>query len=75
MMIIIMMMIQRKKENLTVNVTLPPHTQTLLDSCHLSPWTLDGRMPVSPRALNWGFIPAVWGPPVAWSDTPPPPRS
>lgn len=75
MMIIIMMMIQRKKENLTVNVTLPPHTQTLLDSCHLSPWALDGRMPVSPCALVWGSIPAVWGPPVAWSDTPPPPRS
>lgn len=38
MMIIIMMMIQRKKENHAMNVTLPAHTQTLLDSCHLSPW-------------------------------------
>lgn len=37
MMIIIMMVIKGKK-NLTTNVTLLPHTLTLLNSCTLSPW-------------------------------------
>lgn len=74
-MMMIIMMIKRKKGNITANVTLPPRTQTLLNSCHLSPRALDGRMLASPRALVWGSIPTVWGSPVSWSNTPPPPRS